>query len=151
MSTAEEEQALWEFALALYSSPGVEETVLRLQDRFAVNVNILLWACRLETLGIVLTPALLADAEASTDDWDREVVQTLRQLRRHLRGPRTELRERVKEAELLAEKESLARLARVPLPAGRERLKPGENLARLLALKGIGEKVPALIQAMRSL
>ena len=36
--------ALWDFAVRLYAEPGVGEACLALQDRFGVDVPLLLWA-----------------------------------------------------------------------------------------------------------
>lgn len=154
MSTDPDERALWEFALALYSSPGVEETALRLQDGSGVNVNVLLWTCWLESRGIPLTPTLLADARIAIEDWDQQVVKNLRQLRRRVKALQVRIDNRVnlhsalKQAEVLAEKETLALLSRLVLPQAEGRPAAGANAESCLRMLGIQEDVSALKRAM---
>lgn len=131
--TSTDGEPLWEFALALYSSPGVEETALHLQDTLGVNINVLLWACWLETRKLRLTPALLQHAESSIAAWDCHVVQVLRRLRQDLKAyeveTATELRASVKEAEILAERQCLAMLQTIELAAPEADLDLGQNMA----------------------
>lgn len=114
-------RSLWDFALALYSSPGVEETVLHLQDQANANVNVLLWACWLQKRGIVLTESMLASAKAAIESWDESVVQVLRKLRRQLKSEEGKsaviaaLRGEIKSAELLAERHCLDLLSAIPV------------------------------------
>src|SRR5690554_5692193 len=83
-------EALWQFALALYSSPGVEKTLLHLQDQLGANVNLLLWSCWLQKRHIKLTPSLLTSAKGTIAHWDNSVVQSLRHLRRQLKAQEAE-------------------------------------------------------------
>jgi len=66
---------LWEFALALYSSPGVEEMALFLQDSKRLRVSLLLWLCWLEARKLRLTQQQLQRAEADIAVWDDRLVE----------------------------------------------------------------------------
>ncbi|MEX1031842.1 MAG: TIGR02444 family protein [Cellvibrionaceae bacterium] len=134
MTSFADSGSLWEFALALYSSPGVEETALHLQDAGNINVNILLWACWLEARAIPLTPALLSQAKSTIVAWDTEVIRVLRGLRRRLAQLEPEqetaqqIRGLIKQAELLAEKRCLSLLGDMATPLGGEALPLGHNM-----------------------
>jgi uncharacterized protein (TIGR02444 family) len=83
---AELVEALWQFSLAVYARPGVAETCVTLQDQWDVNVNPLLWLLWLEDRGVSVDTALLSRAEEAIADWDKTLVQALRQLRRQVNG-----------------------------------------------------------------
>lgn len=145
----------WDFALALYSSPGVEETALYLQNSHGANVNILLWAAWLETQAIALTPDLLRSAESTIAAWDRQVVQVLRELRQRLKGDEAELakelRISVKAAELLAERQCLLLLEGVAAAPGTEAVRAGQNVDFYARnLNGVAD-VEAIRRAIASL
>ncbi len=99
-----------EFALALHAQEGVAEACVLLQDRFGVDVNVLLFAARIGSTG-TLTSAALDKAQRQIADWHAEVILPLRGVRRRLKsGPypapnptTSELREHVKSLELRAE------------------------------------------------
>lgn len=99
----------WAWALAVYGRPGVSEACVRLQDRFGVDVNVLLVALHAGlAMGRAVTPEAVADADARVATLRRQVVEPLRGVRRHLKGAPygdlTEMvRNRVKASELLAE------------------------------------------------
>jgi uncharacterized protein (TIGR02444 family) len=156
MAGRTDNRSLWEFALALYSSPGVEETVLSLQDEAGVNVNILLWSCWLESRGIRMNPATLAQAQAVISDWEAQVVSPLRRLRRKLKPLAAEddlggeLRNHIKDAELLAERRCLELLNAVDLSGASRDPAPGENAFAYLGHIGArGELSPLLIALER--
>jgi uncharacterized protein (TIGR02444 family) len=101
---------LSDFALQVHSADGVAPACVLLQDRFGVDVNLLLFAARVGTTGR-LTEAALATAAEQVRQWHAEVVRPLRGVRRRLKsGPSpapnpatAELREEVKELEIRAE------------------------------------------------
>ena len=150
-------ESLWEFALALYRSPGVEETVLSLQDEREANVNILLWCFWLEYRGSLLTPAILDRAQSAITDWDRQVVRELRHLRRRLKSLAQEdvlageIRNLVKQAELLSERRCLYLLESLQLPASMQRPEWGRNAAVYLGSLGVQADLTALKEAMQGL
>jgi len=82
-------EALWRFAVAVYSQPGVSERCLALQDEQGVDVNILLFAAWLgaergEALGEAPARHLIAE----TAQWREEIVQAMRIMRRRLKQER---------------------------------------------------------------
>ncbi|MFQ3788814.1 TIGR02444 family protein [Halomonas sp. A29] len=105
---------LWDFALAFYGRPGVEEACLLLQDEAGVDVCELIWHCWLyrHRLALAQEPSGLVAIRR----WQEEVTLALRSLRRQLkaeaaRSPGTaEVRRRIQQAELAAERETLERL-----------------------------------------
>ncbi|QFT86604.1 hypothetical protein FIU88_16795 [Halomonas sp. THAF12] len=102
---------LWDFALALYARPGAEAACLHLQDDAGLEVIELLWRLWLFHHGLAAGP--MPDSVAR---WQAEVTAPLRRLRRSLKAEAAEresvaaLRQRLKAAELDAEREALARL-----------------------------------------
>lgn len=107
---------LWDFALALYARPGVEQACLTLQNEHGWDVCELLWRCWLYQHG-AQAGALPSDISA----WQREVTQPLRRLRRDLK-PQAQadpqvasVRSRIKQAELAAEQRCLQMLMKISL------------------------------------
>lgn len=126
---------LWAFACALYARPGVEAACLHLQDDAGIEVIELLWRLWLFRHGFA---AGLIPEEVTR--WQAEVTAPLRRLRRELKAEAAEregvaaLRERIKAAELDAEREALARLeaySRDGAPPHR-RLSPSDGLQEAL-------------------
>jgi uncharacterized protein (TIGR02444 family) len=110
----EMDSPLWRFSLAVYRGAGVQEECLDVQERFGVDVNLLMlcgYAGVVE--GAVLSPSDVADALEASGAWHASAVRTLRQVRRTLKpwgsgeGPFAHvveaLRTKVKGAELEAE------------------------------------------------
>lgn len=106
---------LWDFALALYARPGVEAACLSLQDDAGLDVCELLWRCWLSYHGLTLTAhadRLLEPVRA----WQRDMTYPLRHQRRALKASckatpeREQLRQTIKQAELLAEQDTLRQL-----------------------------------------
>ncbi|MCK2185655.1 TIGR02444 family protein [Halomonas getboli] len=122
---------LWDFALALYARPGAEAACLHLQDDAGVEVIELLWRLWLFRHGLAAGP--MPDAVAR---WQAEVTAPLRRLRRSLKAEAAEregvaaLRQRLKAAELDAEREALVRLETHSLDdsAGHRSLATGDDL-----------------------
>ena len=91
----------WTFSLALYGRPGVADACLALQDEQGMDVNLLLYACYATVCGQALSEADLRAVDAAVREWRAEMVAPLRALRRRSEG---DLKQRLSEAELLAEK-----------------------------------------------
>jgi|RhiMethySRZTD1v2_1073278.scaffolds.fasta_scaffold1090121_2 uncharacterized protein (TIGR02444 family) len=111
----------WQFALAIYSQPGVADACLMLQDRLGLDINILLFVTYATTeLSMTVTAEDIQAMDAAVQAWRTETVMPLRALRRRLKqrfGPleseyAEQLRSKVKQTELLAEQIELAMLAR---------------------------------------
>ena len=75
----------WRFSLELYARPGAAPACLTLQDRDGADVNLVLLALWLGTLGHRLTPASGAGLARLARQWQRPIVRPLRQVRRHLK------------------------------------------------------------------
>ena len=111
----------WQFALAIYSQPGVADACLMLQDRLGLDIDILLFATYATTeCSMTVTARDIQAMDAAVQAWRMETVIPLRALRRRLKqrfGPlesdyAEKLRSKVKQTELLAEQIELAMLAR---------------------------------------
>ena len=113
-ASVEMESPLWRFSLAVYRGAGVQEECLDVQERFGVDVNLLMLCAYIGAVeGAVLSPSDVANALEASGAWHGNVVRTLRQVRRTLKpwgagqGPFGNvveaLRTKVKGAELEAE------------------------------------------------
>jgi uncharacterized protein (TIGR02444 family) len=106
----------WSFSLAVYSSSGVQAECLDLQERYGIDVNLLLFCAYVGAVcGAVLPAVALREARDLVGVWHRDVVQMLREARRALKpfaaaapssscAAAAELRNTVKAAELEAER-----------------------------------------------
>jgi uncharacterized protein (TIGR02444 family) len=161
---------LWAFSLAVYGAEGVASECLDLQERFKLDVNLLLFAAYAGAVeGIQLDEQDIAAAVAAVSAWHAEIVRALRSVRRALKPislddgnplhpAAASLRAQVQAAELKAEKIELAMLwywSRQHL-AGRARGDAGTalaaNLHALLAQFGApaGSAAPAKLQIAAS-
>lgn len=128
-------EALWEWSLNRYAAEGAAPLLLRLQDEFGLNVNVLLWCgwCA-RYFGEIPRGPLKTAVERATR-WSNEVTARLRAARRALKSPPqveaepvSALRAQVQACEIAAEKieqqmlENIASQALSPLadPAGAE-------------------------------
>lgn len=140
---------LWTFALEFYGRPGVEDACLALQDEEGLNVNLLLWCCFLAKHGHALTAETAGAAADRIEPWHGHVTVPLRAVRRAIKEagePGADaVHERLKEAELTAEKVELALLqdmsdgfAATSPPVGRRALQglAIENLRAYLTWAG---------------
>ncbi|WP_418004644.1 TIGR02444 family protein [Mycobacterium sp. PDNC021] len=99
-----------DFALRVHREAGVEQACVLLQDRFGLDVNLLLFAARVGVAGQLTTDTFVAASERVAQ-WHSEVVRPLRAVRRRLKsGPppapnpvTTELREQLKAVEIRSE------------------------------------------------
>ncbi|HSH56419.1 MAG TPA: TIGR02444 family protein [Halomonas sp.] len=109
------DKPLWPFALALYAQEGVEAACLQLQDAAGADVCELLWLGWLDHLGLVPSTDV-AKVLAPIRQHQTRVTYPLRARRRALKpiaypgSPLEKWREHLKRAELVAERETLARL-----------------------------------------
>jgi uncharacterized protein (TIGR02444 family) len=79
-------EPFWDYSLALYRRPHVEDACLELQRRHDLDVNLLLLCCWLGARGVGLDRAALARAELAVRAWQVEVVRPLRAVRRRLKA-----------------------------------------------------------------
>jgi len=127
----------WDFSLAHYAKPGVADCCLQLQNRHGVNVNLLLWSLWLEGENKLLTNYGLKVAFDTVNLWDANYVQPLRNLRRKMKREFAEhteqiaaVREQIKVAELLAEKQEQQWLETLTLhwPTANDKIDAGKNV-----------------------
>lgn len=109
-------EALWAFALRFYGFPGVQEACLALQDDGGADVPLAISLVFAATRGRSLEIEDIRQIEATISPWRHDVVEPLRHARRALRVfPSSEaqhLRDKVKAAELEAERQEMALIAR---------------------------------------
>jgi uncharacterized protein (TIGR02444 family) len=107
--------AFWLFSRSVYAAAGVQEECLLLQDRFGVDINLLLFSAFVGAVhGALLPTEELSDASAAVAQWQEGVVRSLRTIRRALKqaepphpivaAPVHGLRESIKSIELEAER-----------------------------------------------
>jgi len=100
--------SFWAFSVSLYGRPGVADECLSLQDRFGVNINVLLFSLYAASeFGAVLSRGDICAADGAVVHWQTQVVETLRNVRRTLKRSDLHcelLRHQVADAELEAER-----------------------------------------------
>lgn len=139
MSKLDLDGPLWRFALEFYARPSVAEACLTLQDEAGIDVIQLLATIYAElVLHLPLSAEELTELRANAAEWRAATVEPLRAIRRFLKPERAGfpeerhlLREKVKAAELLAEKIQLALVAEW---LGRRAPQPGLPLPEALGL-----------------
>ena len=76
----------WDFALAVYKTPGVSAACLDIQERHGADVNVVLFCCWLGESGRgAVTPERLAESCRAVESWHETVVKRLRGVRRALK------------------------------------------------------------------
>ena len=155
LSDGASERSFWEWSSKTYAEPLASRSLLRLQDEFGFNVNILLWCCWCAQEFGPTTELTLRKAIDLTAGWSHDVTQVLRSARRALKTPPRQadadaagrLRASVEAAELAAEKleqDMLETLAREMLAPAAERSNPlheaRRSLARYAALLGAARR-----------
>ena len=135
----EQARALWSFSLATYDSPGVASACISLQDRHGLDVNLLLFCCWAGARGHELTKGRLNRLQEGVADWQQEVVQPLRRVRRRLKAEASDaaqdLRARLLDLEIESERLEQLRLSDL-VPLELEHPEPrmaGGNLRRYLS------------------
>tara|TARA_R110000772_G_scaffold46685_2_gene106426 strand:- start:144 stop:662 length:519 start_codon:yes stop_codon:yes gene_type:complete len=99
----------WDYSLVHYGRPEVARACLELQDDIGANVNLVLFCCWLGSSGQVLTVQDLDEAEEIIRDWNEQVVEPLRGVRRFVQSEFAgfadqEWPQEVKQLELKAER-----------------------------------------------
>lgn len=106
---------LWQFACEFYARAGIETTLLTLQDEYGADINLILQALWLATLGKSWSAACIP---VDYDPWMAEQVQPLRTMRRNMKVNWPEqkekgfedFRQQIKKLELKAEQFALCML-----------------------------------------
>jgi uncharacterized protein (TIGR02444 family) len=76
----------WDFSVSFYRKPGVADACLFVQDRYGLNVNLILfciWAA--DTGSGMLTSTQVSTALQRVADWEEQVIKPLREIRRTCR------------------------------------------------------------------
>lgn len=76
----------WAFSLEVYGDEAVAEACIALQDRYGVDVNMLLFALFAASRGTVLSSADIERLDRAVGPWRRNVVRPLRRVRRWLKA-----------------------------------------------------------------
>ena len=105
----------WSFSVSIYGRDAVAAECLTLQDRFGLDVNILLLCCWLGSQGTALDQAQATHVIEATGDWASSVVAPLRTIRRRLKQDTHDesiavFRKEIAALELAAEKIQQTRL-----------------------------------------
>lgn len=144
----------WRFSLAVYAAPGVSDECIALQDRFGVDVNVLLFATWLGAeRGLLLTPEHFARIEATIGEWQHDVLAPVRKIRRRIKAmaDRDEtLYREIKVAELKLEQVEQAKLHALAATL-QGRIEPRQNAIRAnleaLVRRAGADNVPAALIA----
>jgi uncharacterized protein (TIGR02444 family) len=76
----------WDFSLSIYRKPGVADACLFVQDRYGLNVNLVLFCVWIaDSGGGALTAAHIGKALRRIADWEEHVIMPLREIRRTCR------------------------------------------------------------------
>lgn len=135
-----EPNPFWLFSLRIYAEPVVAELCLRLQDEFGVNVNLLLFCCWLDVNGIDKGEHFLHSVEAAVKQWQTEVVQPLRRVRRWVDAG--DFYQRLKAVELEAERLEQDMLYNAFCQATSKSGKGGDYLTQYLSqYQGVTEEI----------
>lgn len=110
--------SLWDYARAVYSHEEIRGTLLSLQDRFRLDVNLILWAVWCGRFGLKLSDRQATSVISSVSDMAEHATRPLRGVRRYLSTDRigfppdiqAELREKVLAIEIASEVFVLNRL-----------------------------------------
>jgi len=86
MTAVEMDSPLWRFSLAVYRGAGVQEECLAVQERFGVDVNVLMFCAYVAAVdGAALADADLADVTSAVAAWHEEAVRGLRRVRQQMK------------------------------------------------------------------
>jgi uncharacterized protein (TIGR02444 family) len=158
----DDEPHLWRFSLAFYAAPSVARSLIALQDKDGLDVNLLLFALWLGVSGRRrLDSDGLRAAGRAAGKIRADIVEPLRTLRRNLRqNPDADvqrLRDGVKALELAAEKVIQSRLARLAGPCDVSRSRYArldaayDNFALYLGSERLGSaEAVAIRQALKA-
>lgn len=113
-------EELWEYSCNLYAYGEVKKACLYLQDNFHADVNVLLYLCWLaHTQTVVLDRKFIETVIKISGQWQKDVVEPLRQLRKQISSMRGLDARKVKtsllSSELEAEKSEQQALADIPI------------------------------------
>ena len=81
-----QDNPFWDFSVSIYGRPGVADACLFLQDRYGLDVNVMLFCVWVGSTGRGPLEVHEIDACVSrSSDWRKRVIEPLRQIRRACR------------------------------------------------------------------
>ena len=100
---------LWRFSKNIYRKGEVSETLLHLQDKFSIDVNMILFVAWLASINRSITSLDIQDAQKLVSLWRTKIIVPIRNIRRSVRNfPDTDyLYANIKKLEIDTEKEEL--------------------------------------------
>ena len=100
---------LWRFSNNIYRKEGVSEILLYVQDKFSIDVNMILFVAWLASIDRSLTASDIQDAQKLVSFWWTKVIVPVRNVRRSIKdfSGTDYLYEDVKKLEIETEKEEL--------------------------------------------
>ncbi len=100
---------LWRFSKNIYRKGEVSETLLHLQDKFSIDVNMILFVAWLASINRSITTSDIQDAQKLVSLWRTKIIVPIRNIRRSARNfPDTDyLYADLKKLEIDTEKEEL--------------------------------------------
>ena len=100
---------LWRFSKNIYRKEEVSETLLHLQDKFYIDLNMILFVTWLASINRSITTSDIQDAQKLVSLWRTKVIVPVRKIRRSIRdfSGTDYLYEDVKKLEIETEKEEL--------------------------------------------
>jgi uncharacterized protein (TIGR02444 family) len=155
----QQDNFFWSFSISLYSRPGIKPLLLRLQDDFSADVNMLLCCCWLGAESQPVTDIELRQLIAATAQWREQCILPLRAVRRFLASQvvTETYRKQLASLEIDAERWQQDKLFEC-VQAFNVPFQPGENTAleNLLSygnyLPNVGrEGLPGLLQELAQL
>src|SRR5581483_2290671 len=88
--SAKVKSAFWSFSQSIYAAKGVQKECLHLQDKFGIDVNLVLFCAFVGAVhGALLPTEELSNVSIAVGQWHEGVVRPLRTIRRALKqgGP----------------------------------------------------------------
>jgi uncharacterized protein (TIGR02444 family) len=100
------EKSFWQFSLITYSVSGVERLLLRLQNEFGADINMLLFCYWLGLQQKIPTPEQWVELQKLTVEWQKESILPLRSVRQFLkqRSGMADFRRNIQTVEIEAER-----------------------------------------------
>ena len=106
--------AFWKFSINVYTAPGVADECLALQNKFGVDVNVLLFVAYVGTRQLIMSIDELHQCTDLVRDWHEQITKQLRHVRTTLKsmslrlepvgGQKQHFRDAVKAIELESER-----------------------------------------------
>lgn len=145
-------EALWQAVVQDYAQAGMADRCLALQDRYGLDVPLVLVARSVIAKGWRLDAAAWQRVAAGVAPWRSEVILPLRAARQWIKGegemPAHPLRDAIKKLEISAEREEIAQLHRL---LQHETPKPMHEAAAWSALELALGLPPASLMPLRAI